>query len=789
MGTHLSTGLPLSEVASIRFMPSRLAALALALLLVPALGCSEFDSGTPSVVDAALPIADAPDPDPDPAPGVPPADPPPGVPPVDPPPMDPPPMDPPPMDPPPGTPPMDPPPGTPPMDPPPGTPPMDPPVDPPMPVDDRQAFDDTVYPLLVMNCGPACHVGNGTPGSPFIAHADLETAYRAVTDTQRVNLQDPAASRLVRRLFPERHNCWSADCEADANAMLMQVVAWADLVAPPAGDPPPQDVTEISSNALGLEDGVEQASGQRTSRDLIALWEFKEGSGNTAADTSGVAPAMDLELLGPQWMSSYGISIESGKAQASVDASRKLYDRIAAAGTGSQQYSIEAWVTPGNTTQDGPARIASYSQGTAQRNFTLGQVLSYYDFRNRSESPQIGQNGTPSLQTNNDDDDLQATLQHVIVTYDATQGRRIYVNGRFTDDADPNAPGALANWNPSYRFLLANETTDDRQWMGNIRLAAVYDRALEPGEVLQNFEAGVGQRLSFRFDVSAWLDGSGYLEFEVLDFDAYSYLFCNPTLVTSDGSSARIKNPRVSVSGNVPVSGQAFANVDDVFMSGQTVSATCSIVPKGLGPLPDQFVIEFEALGAYENVAAAEDPPVLPPETFGEALPELGVRDFARLRDTMSEITGVDPSTPNVRDAVFELEQQLPSGPDLRAFSASHQVGISKLALEYCDTLVETPVLRDAFFGTDPGFDFGVDAASAFGPTQRSLLATRLTEGVLGAGVADQPDALDVGPILDDLIDELTAGCTPATCDAERTRSIVKSSCAAVLGSTAVSVH
>ena len=128
--------------------PSRIAALGLALLLVPALGCSEFDGGTPSVVDAALPIAD---PDPDPAPGTPPAEPPPGVPPVDPPPMDPPPgappVDPPPMDPPP----MDPPP----MDPPPMDP---PPMDPPMPIDDRQAFGETVYPVLTMK---------GDPGVPL----------------------------------------------------------------------------------------------------------------------------------------------------------------------------------------------------------------------------------------------------------------------------------------------------------------------------------------------------------------------------------------------------------------------------------------------------------------------------------------------------------------------------------------------------------------------------------------------------------------------------------------------
>ena len=44
-------------------------------------------------------------------------------------------------------------------------------------------------------------------------------------------------------------------------------------------------------------------------------------------------------------------------------------------------------------------------------------------------------------------------------------------------------------------------------------------------------------------------------------------------------------------------------------------------------------------------------------------------------------------------------------------------------------------------------------------------------------------------PILDGLIDDLTAGCTVATCDAERTRTVVKSLCAATLASAAASIH
>ena len=652
-----------------------------------------------------------------------------------------------------------------------------------------QAFGNTVYPVVSMNCGPSCHVGGGRPGTPFIAHPDMATAYAAVLDNQKVTLQEPGASRLVRRLSPDRHNCWSGSCEADAMLMQMQVAAWAQLLAEDPGGEMEEEVDQIASAALDLDDGIEQAGGGRTINNLVALWEFKEGAGGSAADTSGVAPAMDLELVGPQWMSNYGIAIESGKAQASVVASRKLFDRIAAEGSGSQQYSIEAWVTPANVTQEGPARIVSYSQGTGERNFTLGQVLYNYDFRNRTANADIGANGTPSLQTNDNDEDLQATLQHVVVTYDQAQGRRIYVNGRFTDDVDAFAPDSLSNWNPGYRFLLANETTDDRQWQGRIRLAAIYERALSEAQILQNYEAGVGKRLSLRFDLAGWLQSGGSIEFEVIELDEYSYLFCRPVLMTSEPGGIRVKSPRVSVSGRVAVSGQAFTNVDRVVRNGEQISDTCSIVPKGPGPAPDQFVIEFEALDRFENPIASGAPSALPPEMFPEPMPGLGVRDFARLRDTMSEITGVDPNTPSVLAAMADLEQQLPSGPDLRSFSSSHQVGIAKLALEYCDTLIEMPLLRAMFFGMNSGFDFDAPATTAFTPAMRNLLIGQLVDGILGERVASQPDTTELAPILHDLFDDLTAGCTPATCGAERTRSVVKSACAALMGSTAVSVH
>jgi len=180
-----------------------------------------------------------------------------------------------------------------------------------------------------------------------------------------------------------------------------------------------------------LPDGIAAASGGRFESNVIALYEFKTGSGSTAFDTSGVEPALNLTLSGDaDWVGGWGIDMVSGKAQGSTSASKKLRDQLAS----TNEYSIEAWVVPANVTQDGPARIISYSGGTDDRNFMLGQTL--YDYELLTRTDQTGPDGEPSLATPNDQEILQATLQHVVAVYDPANGRRIFVNGQLATEAD-----------------------------------------------------------------------------------------------------------------------------------------------------------------------------------------------------------------------------------------------------------------------------------------------------------------------------------------------------------------
>jgi hypothetical protein len=169
---------------------------------------------------------------------------------------------------------------------------------------------------------------------------------------------------------------------------------------------------------------------------------------------------------------------------------------------------------------------------------------------------------------------------------------------------------------------------------------------------------------------------------------------------------------------------------------------------------------------------------VLPP------LPEVGIRDFDRINNTLAELTGVDPNDPDVLATFNEVRQQLPMDADVRSFVSAMQVGIAKLALEYCNEMVDAPALRSAFF---PGFNFNQDAVSAFDTQgERDLISGPLYTKGIGSNLANQPTQAEVATAVDELIDELILGCTPATCPAERTATVVKSTCTAVLGSAAV---
>jgi len=662
------------------------------------------------------------------------------------------------------------------------------------------AFQGGVYTLLRQNCA-SCHAGAG-PGTPHIAHPDAATAYQTILSNQKVNFTTPSQSRLVRRLVADFHYCWN-DCVMNGAEMQAAIEAWA-LAAASGSSGSGQQVQGLASTSATLDDGFEPEGGDRYEENVIAMWGFKEETGTTAFDESGVAPAADLELTGnATLMTSYGVDFEGGKAEADATSSRKIYDYIADPTSGTQQYSVEAWVQPDNIEQgdNDPARVFTYSSGTGQRNFALDQREYLYEVSNRSIEPEINDNGAPALQTYDADQDAQAALQHVVVTYDQYRGRRIYVNGTWTDDIDEQAGNRLWNWDPGHRVVFGNETSNNRSWEGQLRFAAIYPYVLTDAQIQQNFAAGIGKRLLIRFDVSQWAGAGSYIEFVVSEFDDYSYMFCTPTFVTPNPTGFRVGNLRIRVNAQVPVSGQSFINVDTIITAPQQVlSQQCSVVSKENGPALDVFTIDFEFLNGFEDPVPPTDPGSPPAPVFTGPFPSEGFRDFARINETMAEVTGVDPNSggaADVKATYQDIQAALPAGPDLRAFSAATEVSIAKLAVEYCDALVQDPTLRTDLFGT---FPWASPPDQVFNnPANRDQIVQALIDHAYGMNVPNQPTMVEVVAILEEddmgdpaggLLDRLLPaplGTCVANCP--NTEEIVTGLCTSVLASAPVAVH
>ncbi|HIG43795.1 MAG: LamG domain-containing protein [bacterium] len=645
---------------------------------------------------------------------------------------------------------------------------------------DPGVFASTVHPLLLAYCSN-CHTDTAAnPQSPFFAVSDVIAAYAAARS--KIEIDDPPNSRLVVRLGGEFHNCWT-DCNSNASEMLAAIETFVASIPETAVDP-----DFVTSRSLTLLDGIVASGGGRVDTNVIALYQFKTLSGSIAYDTSGVEPSLDLSFSGDvSWIGGWGINIgDNGKAQGLTSTSKKLHDLITSTG----EYSLEAWIASANVTQE-EARIVSYSGGNMTRNFTLGQTLYNYDFLARSST--TDGNGDPAISTPDADEVLQATLQHVVATFDPTNGRQLYVNGSLIDVRD-GAGGTLNDWDDTFAFALGNEVSGDRLWRGLFKLVAIHNRVLTPGQVLQNFDAGVGERFFFLFGISHLINvPEAYIVFEVSQFDSYSYLFSQPYFISLTSpvtfQGIALRGMRIGINGREPEVGQAYSKLDitldDSLYSagtGQPLSAIGTILGIEKGADSDEFFLTFEQLGTHSNVRVEAVPDPLPTSPDGDALPDIGIKKFDEINASMSSITGVPTSNLDVLGTFLTVRQQLPVTANIEGFLSSQQMGVTQLAIEYCSSLVEDPVLRGNLF---PAFDFNAVPVSAFDTAGRDALLIPLMDVVLGVNLGSQPDRNQTRTELESLITNFASSGTTA----ERTRTIVKATCAAVLGGAAMLIQ
>ena len=223
----------------------------------------------------------------------------------------------------------------------------------------------------------------------------------------------------------------------------------------------------------------------RTSRGLLALYEFNDESKDLIQDSSGAGEPIDLEI------ETVSAVDRSTKGTLRITAATRIRSqepprRILSAVRRSAELTIEAWVRPENTSQDGPARIISLSKNSGNRNFTLGQEGDRYDVRLRTT--RTSGNGIPSTAAKRKS--VTTDLTHVVYTRTRRGVARIYVNGK--EAGKRRIEGKPTNWDPKMHLLLGNENGDARPWLGTYHLVALFERSLSTKEIERHYRAGAG---------------------------------------------------------------------------------------------------------------------------------------------------------------------------------------------------------------------------------------------------------------------------------------------------------
>lgn len=218
----------------------------------------------------------------------------------------------------------------------------------------------------------------------------------------------------------------------------------------------------------------------RVTAGLVAYYPLTEGTGPTAADHAPTSPPLPLTLTGAvAWSGTSNGVVLSGGALHTSGPATKLHTALQA----TNQSTVEVWITPASAWQNGPARLVSLRGATGNYNTMLGQQGDALEvwFQHTGK----GSKNKPWVKTS--EQAITTTLLHVVHTYNGTV-ERLYLNG--VEHDREALSGTLAAWEATAVLYVGNEAALNRAWHGTLRLLAVYDRALAPAEIQQNFAAG-----------------------------------------------------------------------------------------------------------------------------------------------------------------------------------------------------------------------------------------------------------------------------------------------------------
>lgn len=149
-------------------------------------------------------------------------------------------------------------------------------------------------------------------------------------------------------------------------------------------------------------------------------------------------------------------------------------------------------------------------------------------------------------------------------------------------------------------------------------------------------------------------------------------------------------------------------------------------------------------------------------EIKGKGEKSYGTRSFREINQTMSRITGVDSNNQRVSNVYNEIREMLPRDNAIDSFSGPVQVGIVRLASEYCGQMLGDRQLRKDKL---PEIDFSSQSAVALSIDKRPQVATLFIDKFWGQAYRLSTEGQRA---VTDLVDIIDQEMSPA--DQRRTR-------------------
>ena len=215
-----------------------------------------------------------------------------------------------------------------------------------------------------------------------------------------------------------------------------------------------------------------------------------------------------------------------------------------------------------------------------------------------------------------------------------------------------------------------------------------------------------------------------------------------------------------------------------------TLSNLGTIIASEGGAGSDEFFLSFAKLGNKSHVRVSPSYNEQGFDIQASQSASQGLRTFAKIHASMSELTGVAMSQSKVASVYQTILRQLPSDPQLDTFVSSQQMAVTQLGIAYCDAAIEDSALRSTWF---PGIDFNQPASSFVSEPNQSSFLNLLLNRLQPLSPTHSAPRPQVTAELTALMTRLAACGT--SCDAARSKTIAKAACTAVLASSETLVY